>query len=146
MCRYFTMPILVALAACGAPAEPEQAVRQWLAEAEEAIEQGDRGRLLEMISENYADARGNDREAIDQRLRLYFLRSRNIVLLTRIEELAILGETAAQVVLTAGMAGTNGGVFDWNAEARRFELELERDGDRWLLIGARWADAGAELH
>lgn len=146
MRRYFPRLIFAALAACSTPVGPEQAVRDWLEAAEEAVENEDRGSLIDMISENYTDARGNDRQAIDQRLRVYFLRNQNIVLATRIEELTILGETAASVVLTAGMAGRNSGVFDWTADAHRFELELEHHGDRWLLIGARWAESGAELH
>ncbi|MGH8196171.1 MAG: hypothetical protein ACREQ8_17505 [Woeseiaceae bacterium] len=146
MHRYFSLSILAALAACSAPVGPEQAVRNWLEAAEEAVENEDRSGLVDLISENYTDARGNDRQAIDQRLRVYFLRNQNIVLATRIEELTILGDTAARLALTAGMAGRNNGVFDWNVDAHRFELELEYDEDRWLLIGARWAESGAELH
>ena len=44
------------------------------------------------------------------------------------------------------LAGTNDGVFGFSADAFRFQLELERDGDDWLLISARWGELGEELH
>lgn len=133
------------LAGCSSATEPEEAVLAWLADAEAAIEDRDRGRLIGMISESYVDARGNDRNAIDGRLRSLFLRNRNIVLASNIEELTIADGTAAKVVLTAGMAGTNGSTLGFAADAYRFELELANDGDKWLLIGARWGETGRKL-
>lgn len=138
------MLFCAALAACSPPVGPEQAVRDWLSDAQAAVEKEDRDTLIDMISENYTDARGNDRKAIDQQLRIYFLRNRNIVLASSIDELTMIGGTAANVVLTAAMAGRNGGAFPFGADGYRFELELELGGDRWLLIGARWARHGEE--
>ncbi|MEM9209609.1 MAG: hypothetical protein AAGA61_10195, partial [Pseudomonadota bacterium] len=67
-----------------------------------------------------------------------------VVLLSNIETIEIFGDTAAEVSLTVGMAGSSGGL-NLSADAWRFELELERrDGD-WLLIGARYGALGEEL-
>lgn len=126
------------LAACSAPSPPEEAVRAWLEAAETAIEEHDRGRLVEMIAEHYVDAHGNDRDAVEQRLRFYFLRNRNILIASKVEKLEIVGGTAAQVVLTAGLAGTDANAFDLRADAYRFELELVEENGEWLLIGADW--------
>ena len=126
------------LAGCSAPSPPEEAVRAWLEAAETAVEERDRGRLIDMLAEHYVDARGNDRAAVDQRLRLFFLRHREILIASHIEELQVVGGTAAHVVLTAGMAGTDAHAFGLRADAYRFELEfVEQDGE-WLLIGADW--------
>ena len=134
------------LSACGgASTEPEEAIRAWLENAETAAENRDRNALLSLISDNYADARGNDREAIGNMLRVYFLRQRNVSIVTKIDDISVSGYTAAQVLLTAGMAGRNDGVLGISADAWRFELELEGDDDEWLLIGARWGELGAEL-
>jgi hypothetical protein len=96
------------LAACGAPAgSPEEALREWLARGEIAAEERDRGELLDMISEDYADTRGNDRERVGDLLRVYFFRQHSIALLTNIDDISISGETAAIINLTIGMAGTN---------------------------------------
>lgn len=138
---HYRMILLAALlAGCTAPEAPEAAVRAWLEKAEAAVEARDRDALVDMISERYVDAEGNDRDALDKRLRLYFLRHRNIVIASDLEELTVSGGTAARVVLTAGMAGRDGSALGFSADRLHFELELEQDGGEWLLIGARWGE------
>ena len=148
--RLFPLTIgCAAVAGCGASPGPEEEVRLWIQQAETAVENKDRGALMEMIAKRYADARGNDKEDIGQRLRLWFLKSRNIVLASKIDNVTVLGDTAAQVLLTAGMAHTGDeagdGILGLTADAYRFELQLENDGDAWRLIGARWGEVGSEL-
>ena len=99
-----------------------------------------------MISDAYVDARGNDRADIENMLRVYFLRQHKIGLLTKIEDITVYGDTAAKLDMTVGMAGTNDGVLGFSADAYRFELELEKDGNDWQLIAARWGELGDELH
>lgn len=139
--------VLAMAAACGAPdGSPEQELREWVARGEAAAEERDRRSLLQMISGRYADARGNDHQRIGDLLRVYFLRQQSIALLTSIDDISINGDTAALITLTVGMAGTNGGATGFRADAYRFELELEKPGDEWLLIGARWGELGDDLH
>ena len=134
------------LAGCGAPqGTPEEAVRAWVDEGVARAKEKDRRGLMRMISPDYADARGNNRDAIEDLFRLYFLRAGDIALLTRIESLEIYGDTAAELLMTVGMAGRSDGVLGFSADAYRFEMELERDGDDWILIGARWGELGEEL-
>jgi len=138
--------ICTLLTACGGPSQgPEQAVREWVAAAQAAAEEKDRRGLLSMISENYADNRGNDYERVDRTLRALFLRQKKIVVVSKIDRIEVNADTAAEVYLTAAIAGSRGS-FDFDADAYRFELELEYDGDRWLLIGARWGELGEGLH
>jgi hypothetical protein len=66
-------------------------------------------------------------------------------LLPNIEEITVYGDTAAKLVMTVGMAGTNDGVFGFSADAYRFDLELEKNGDDWQLIAARWGELGDEI-
>ena len=135
------------LIACGnPPTPPEQAVRAWVANGQQAAEDKDRRALLKMISPAYVDARGNSRDQIESLFRLYFLRQHSIALLTKIESLRIIGDSAAELELTVGMAGTNDGALGFSADAYRFEMELERDGDEWLLISGRWGEIGGEIH
>jgi hypothetical protein len=75
-------------------------------------------------------------------LRFFFLRHDRVVLLSKIDEIAVEATTAALVKLSVGMAGTGGAQPGFSAEAYRFELELEHDGDEWLLIAARWGALG----
>jgi hypothetical protein len=135
------------LGACGGPkVGPEEQLRQWVSRGEEAAETKQRRELVDMISPAYADARGSDRDDIENMFRAYFFRQSSISLLTKIEEIRVYGGTAAEIDLTVGMAGQNDSVFGFSADAYRFQLELEREGDDWQLISARWAELGEELH
>jgi hypothetical protein len=136
-----------AIAACGGPAtEPEEQVRDWVRQAQVAAEAKERRALMRLISPAYADARGNSRDNIGNLLRLYFLRQEKIALITRIEEVTVIGGTAAEVSLTAAMAATNDSAIGFSADAYRFTFELERDGGDWLLIASRWGQLGSDLH
>ncbi len=133
------------LTACGAATSPEESVRAWLAEIELAVEEEDRGEVLDLISDKYKDARGNSRKEIGDRLLVYFLRQNNITLVSKIDEIVINDETAALVAMTVGMAGANGRALGFSADAYRFQLELEQTAGEWRLIGAKWAELGATL-
>ena len=134
------------LAACGGdPNDPEAELRAWVAQGEAAAEDKDRGELLDMISETYADARGNSHESIGDMLRVYFFRQQSIALLTSIDDITLMGDTAAMINLTVGMAGTGSGAIGLDADAYRFEFELEKMDDEWMLIGARWGGLGRDL-
>lgn len=139
---------IVFLAACGGGVDndPEAELRDWVARGEQAAEEKDRGDMLELISASYTDSRGNDRDSIGDILRVYFFRQESIALLTTIDEITLYDDTAALVNLTVGMAGTGGGALGFRADAYRFELEVQKPADEWVLIGARWGELGGDLH
>lgn len=141
----FCLVVLLSCSCGGSVSDPETELRAWIADAEAAAEAKDRGALLDKISDRYVDARGNDRDDIGNRFRVYMLRQQSITILTKIDAIELSGESAADVELTVGMAGTNNRAFGLNADAYRFELELEKDGGDWMLIGARWGEVGKEL-
>ncbi len=135
------------LVACGGPISgPEEALRQWVADAEAAAEDLDRRGLVAMVSENYADGRGNNRDAVNNLLRLYFLRQKSVVLVMKIDELTVIDETAAQILVTTAGVGTTTRALGVNADSYQFSLELEKSDDEWMLIGARWGEPGQKLH
>lgn len=145
--RYGIWLISALLMACGETyVSEEDAVRVWVTDAVAAAESKDRRELLGLISESYADARGNDRDDINNLLRIYFLRQQKVTIMTKVEQITLFGNTAAEVSLTAGMAGMNESVLGLTADAYKFEFELENDGAKWLLLGARWGGLGRELH
>lgn len=126
--------------------DPEQQVRAWVSAMQEAAGEKDRKAIVANISSAYVDARGHSRDNIDKLLRLYFLRQNKVALLGRIDDVRIIGETAAEVSVTVGMAATNNSALGLSADAYRFELELEYDGDDWKLISARWGQLGDQVH
>ena len=133
------------LAACGGPSEgPEAALRAWVSKGHELAEEKNRRGLVDMISPDYVDARGNSRDDISDLFRIYFLRTNSVALVTKIDELNVYGDDAGEVLLTVGMAGTNDGTFGFSADAYTFEMEFGRDGSEWLLTSARWGELGGE--
>ena len=138
--------VAMLLGACGdSPSEPEEELRAWVADGVEAAENEERRKLINMISASYTDGRGYSRDDIDKLLRAYFYRQDRISLLPRIEEITVYDATAAKLVMTVGMAGTNDGVLGFSADAYRFAFELEKEADEWQLISARWGELGDEL-
>jgi hypothetical protein len=134
--------LFVLLFGCGGSAPgPEEELKAWVRRGQEAAEDRDRGTLVDMISPAYADARGNHRDDIGNLLRYYFLRHDRLALLTRIDEINVIGESAAEMELEVGMAGA-GGDAGFRADAWHFDLELERSDGDWQLIAARWGKLG----
>lgn len=135
-----------ALPGCGdPPGSPEQAVRSWVEQGQLAAEKKDRRALVDMISPTYTDGRDYSRDDIENLFRVYFLRQHKVSLLTRIKDVRVYDDSAAELILDVGMAGTNDGVLGFSADAYRFEMELEKDDDDWLLISARWGEIGEDL-
>ena len=128
------------------PTPPEEALRAWVAEGQRLVEEQDRRGLMAMVSDSYADARGNDRDAIEKLFVIYFLRANGINLLTSVEDIRVFDETAAEIDLKVAMAATHDGVLGFSADAYNFQLELVRDGDDWSLISGRWGEVGEEIH
>ena len=144
--RGVLLTLALGISACGGPATPaEQQLRDWVDRGVAAAEAKERRRLVQMISPAYADARGNERDAVENMLRVYFMRMNSVELITSIDEIKVIGDSAAEVLLTVGMAGTHDGVLGFSADAYQFALELEQDGDDWQLISARWGELGKEL-
>lgn len=134
-------------AGCGGPqGGPEEQLRDWVARAEQAAENKDRGELMDMISPAYTDPRGNSRDDIGNMLRFYFLRQNSIALLTRIDQITVHGGTAADLALQVGLAGTDDNLLGFDADAYRVEMELELDDDQWRLISAKWGQIGEDVH
>ncbi len=148
--RLVTCAALVAtvslVTACGGEVPgPEAEIRAWVDAMQEDAENERRREILSRISEGYTDRRGNDKEAINNILRAWFLRRDGITMLVSIEDVEVIAETAAKVRLTVGMAGMGADRFGVSADAYRFELELGDGNDGWELLSARWGELGASL-
>lgn len=124
---------------------PEAQVRALFARAETAAEQKDLGALRPMISDQYADAEGQDKKAIEAVLRFYFLRNQSIHLFTRIQSIEFPQPSRATAVVLVAMAGqpikTGQELERLHADLNRFEITLTREDREWKVIGAEWRRA-----
>jgi hypothetical protein len=124
---------------CARPATPEQQVRAVLDAAQRGAEERDVSAVLQLVSEQYADERSVDKDALRNLVRGYFLVNQTIHLLLRVDELTFPADGLAKARVTTAMLGRQAGK-DWSlaADVYEFDLELRREGSNWRLTRAVW--------
>lgn len=140
--RHATVLVLLAagaLTACS-PSDPEAEVRAFLDEAVAAVESGRTGFFRQHVSDAYADAAGRTRDDVLGIVRGYFLVNREIEVVYRVAGIEFSGEDFATVVLQAALIGSRDrpGPVDFDADLRRFDVDLARDGGDWQVVRAQW--------
>lgn len=132
--------MLAVMVACGSE-DPAAELRSLIDRAELSAEERDTGFFRDVLSQRYADRRGNDRDRLVAILRGYFLTHQSIEIVTRVDSVVLSGADAAEIVLYAGMLGRRDGaspVAGLAGQLYRIELELVEQGGDWQVIGADW--------
>ena len=136
------------LAACSSESSPEAEVRALVAQAQTAAEQRNVRDLRALIADDYADAQGHDRKAVENLIRLHVLRHRSVHLFVRVGDIEFPEPERARVSVAAAMAGRPVAHADelvgLRADLYRFDLDLVRRGGEWLVRGAAWQPARLE--
>lgn len=144
--RLAGISVLLVFAACGETDDsPEGQIQAWIDAVHAAAEAKDRNEIIDRISPSYIDARGHSRDDVEKRLRVIFLRQNRVAFIPSVDEITVIGGTAAEASVTVAMAGTNSGALGVTADAYRFELELQIEGGEWKLISARWGELGRSV-
>ncbi len=115
---------------CAPPPDREAAVRAIIEAAEQAAESRDVGAALALVSDDYADSSGRDREGLRQFLRGYFALNPKIDLLVLVESIEFPDDTRARVRLQVTSL-TRGSRLALDNEA--FSLELFNEDGKWRL-------------
>lgn len=138
---------LLALACGGEPDSPEARARALVDRVGEAAAARDAGALLDLVSEDYRDERGRDKQALKALVLRYVLANEAIHVTSRVKELAVgPGAESARLVvvaaLTAAPVAAPGELAGLDADLFRFELDVarEEDGD-WRVTRAGWRRA-----
>ena len=142
--------LLLAAACDGGDENPESRIHALIAAGAEAAEARSVDGLGALLHPDFRDHQGNNPATLRRLLTGWFLRHRNIHLLTRIEKIEQLSPTRAEVALVAAMAGSAIGdasaLAGLRARVYRFELTLIRDQD-WRVLRAAYSPAHiADLH
>ena len=136
--------LLAALLGCSAAAPtPEQQVRAVLDALEAAAEAGDASAFAELVSADYQDPYGHDREKLRAFVALHvMLRSRGREVIVRVRDVRIepADPARAAVTLAVGLAGAGARV---SAEVYAVDLDLGREGEAWRVAWAQWRSAPA---
>ena len=143
------LTIALALAACARESSPEAEIRSFVAQAQAAAEERNVRGLRALIADDYADAQGHDRKAVENLIRLHVLRNQSIHLFTRVGDITFPEQDRALVSVAAAMAGRPvpdaDALVGLNADLYRFDLELVRQGgNQWRVRQAAWKPARLE--
>ncbi len=116
---------------------PEDQIKALLDAAETAVESRSLDESAKLISSDYADEAGRDRQALKRLLMGYFLRHKSIHVLKQVQEISLLSDTTARIVVFAGVAGNRPDMGDalaqWRGDLIRLEIELIMQHDDWRL-------------
>jgi hypothetical protein len=139
----FALAALLTLAGCRAEREgPEAQVRALIRDAAVAAEQKQLGTLRDMVSERYRDEQGLDKRAVENLLRLQFLRNERLHLYTRIQSVTLPQPDRAQAVVLVAMAGvpiaSEADLPALRADLHRFEIDFAREDKTWRVQRAVW--------
>lgn len=136
--------LLLALLACAEAATPEQQVRAALAALEEAAERGDTSAFAELVSADYSDPYGHDREKLRAFVAFHVMQSgRGREVVVRVRDVTFTDESRAVVTLALGLAGARGS-RGLAAEVYAVDLDLVREDEgAWRVSFAQWRRAPA---
>lgn len=136
------------LAACQRErSAPEAQIRALIQEAVAAAEQKRLGAVRDMISDLYRDDQGQDKRAVENLLRLQFLRNESLHLFARVPSVTVTAQDRAQAIVLVAMAGVPiASVQDLatlRADLHRFEIDFVLENKQWRVQRAVWRRAEA---
>ena len=148
MTRYLILLLLILffLSACDDSTQtPEDEIRAYISHGVEVAENRNSGDLAEMMHPQYSDEKGFNRDQLIKMIKLYFFRHKNIHLFTKIDEIKLFSDQEALVTLHVAMAGqaisSLSMLSSLRARIYRFELDLVKQDNEWLLQHAIWQPA-----
>ena len=138
--------LVLMVVACSRESSPEAEVQALLARAQTAAEERDVRTLRGLIADDYADALGHDRKAVENLIRLHVLGHQSVHLFVRVRSVEFPEPDQALASVAVAMAGRPVARADelagLSADLYRFDLELVRYGrDDWKVRQAAWQPA-----
>ncbi|MCP4040884.1 MAG: hypothetical protein GY731_02860 [Gammaproteobacteria bacterium] len=140
----------IMLAGCGSDEDdsPEAQLTRFVASGRVAAEARSIESIGELVSDDYRDEAGRDKRALLRLTTIYFLRNKNIHLLTRIRNINSTEEDRAGLTVFVAMAGTPvvdaKALLNIRADLFRFDFRLRKEEGDWQLTGAAWRPARKE--
>lgn len=128
------------------PLSAEEQLRGLLSKAEADLEARDLDAAMASVAPTYEDSAGRDYRALRTLLFGYLLRHKSIHILSKIDQIELVSDTQARLVVFAGLAGSaqeaETVLSGWRGELLRLRLQFEksREGE-WYLHSAQWRRA-----
>lgn len=145
-CFIFSSVALVS--ACGKPDSPEQQIARFIAKGEEVAEQRDLLKIKDLVSDNYTDEHKRNKREIVQIATAYIWRHKHIYVYTQTRDLTIIKANHANLKLFVALANlpiaSPVALQEVRARLYRFDLNLVKQDDAWLIQGLKWWPATQE--
>jgi len=129
----------------GERTSPEAEVRAQINSAVAAAEQKNIGILKNIISKQYTDGQGQNKQAVEGLLRLHFLRQETIHLYAHIQSVTLPQPDRAKATVLVAMAGVPIAAVQelpaLRADLFRFEIDFAREKKTWRVQSASWRRA-----
>lgn len=140
--------VVFGLSGCGGPEEsPETRIKSLISDVEQAAETRDISVIKDIVSGQYQDGRGYDRQTVLRIVQGIFLRNREIHLLSVVRELQVKEDNGRARVLVA-MSGkpieSAEALIDIRAELIRFDVDFTLEGDEWRVRAVEWQRANVK--
>jgi hypothetical protein len=136
---------LLLLAGCSSEDSPEDLVKQFLDTAEIAIEQGELGKVRELIADDYTDSQSRTKKELLNYLAYQVLRKQAIHLYTSVKDITFPTPQTGAVEMFVAMSGAPADskrvLLDLQADIYRFEISLRAKGPTWEVTSANWEPA-----
>jgi hypothetical protein len=134
--------------ACRKRVSAEDQVRQAIASAVEGVRERKVKKLAAIVSSQYSDKEGRDRQAVVDLARAQILFRPNLYLVTRISSVVCLEAVRCEAVVLAAMASVPtqdlSGLASSQADVYRFDLDLADEDGSWRVRSASWAPASVK--
>jgi hypothetical protein len=139
---------LGAMPACRKRLSAEDQVREAIASAVEGVRERKVKKVAAIVSSQYADQEGRDRQSIVDLARAQILLRPNLFLVTRISSVACPEAGQCDAVVLAAMASVPtqdlSGLASSQADVYRFDLGLVDEDGSWRVRRASWAPASVK--
>jgi hypothetical protein len=137
----------IGLASC-APKTDEDQIRELMNEAGHHIENKELSSLLDLLSDDYSDFRGRDKTQTKDMVQTYFREFRGIVvhlLSTRIDRIDLdKASLRTDAAISSGAVQALRKLVPVSTDNYRFQIELIKTQDRWMIRYAEWKHIGME--
>ena len=139
---------LVAMPTCRKRLSVQEQVREVIARAVEGVRERKVKKVVAIVSSQYADKEGRDRQAIADLVRAHILIRPNLYLVTRISSVDCEQPGQCDALVLAAMASvpteTLSDLARSQADLYRFDLSLVDEDGSWRVRSATWAPASVK--
>lgn len=141
--------ILFIIVSCGSnKTKPEDEIYDFVAHAEQLIEDHQGRKAKQLIADNYNDEKKRSKKDIEQLITYYLFRHQTIHILQQTTEIVFSSDSNCSVTVYAAMAGRSGELKEMlktlQTDVYKFTFILSKANSSWKVSSANWQRASTD--